>query len=127
GVREIWRLVWEAPPKPACAAGTADWYTCPCIGFAFGERGRLDLVRLRGGHEVERMSLAPLFDEDETDAPGEVTLRRVEPSESDHDGDLEDEDLPGLVAHRPSDRILELADYDHDGRATEFLLQVEAE
>ena len=36
--------------------------TCPCSGFASAENGKLFLVRMRGGREIERMNLGPLFD-----------------------------------------------------------------
>src|SRR5262245_4774528 len=63
---ERWRLVWEGKPQPACAPddGRDDtWTTCPCSGFAFGERGDLDLVRL-AGTSPDRLPLTPLFDPD---------------------------------------------------------------
>ncbi len=45
--QESWRLEWRNPPKLVCFPGTQhdDWYTCPCAGFQFAERGKLDLVR----------------------------------------------------------------------------------
>lgn len=36
-------------------------YGCPCSGFALGETGVLDLVRLRQCREYDRMKLNPLF------------------------------------------------------------------
>ena len=45
GVEEHWRLEWASPPKPACPPDDPVWMTCPCSGFAFGERGNLVLVR----------------------------------------------------------------------------------
>lgn len=124
GVKETWRLQWRSPPQPACAPDDAEWYTCPCIGFSFGESGQLDLVRLRDGQEVERLPLSPLFHDF---GDGEAVVHRVEPTEGDHAGSLEDPLLPARVAARSTEPLLELADYDHDGRATEFLLQVAAE
>jgi hypothetical protein len=105
GVEEVWRLVWKSPPKPVCAPGDEDSSTCPCYGFAFGEAGDLDLVRLRAGREVERLALTPLFEQ--TEHPGEGAA---------------------LQHWLPPDRavavIMNFGDYDHDGSATEFLLQV---
>src|SRR5204863_5886792 len=117
GVREVWLLEWESPPEPACEAGGAMWYTCPCEGFSFGESGQLDLVRMRAGREVERLALAPLFSWDDDAEGAEMTLRRVEPSEADHTGDLEDPKLAERVRARPAEPVLDFADYDHDGRA----------
>lgn len=126
GRTELWRLEWEKPPLPACEAGDAMWITCPCAGFAFGERGLLDLVRLRDGKEVERLPLTPLFAEGIVDYGAVAILRRAEPSEADFKDELEDPGLAGRVRTRPSERVLDLADYEHDGQAREFLLQVAA-
>ncbi len=125
GVRELWRLEWKSPPKPACAADDAEWYTCPCEGFAFGEAGDLDVVRLRDGEEVERLSLTALFGEQFSDVGPAAIVHRVEPTDGDHT-DPEDPGLVDRVAARPPDPILLFADYDRDGRATEFPLQIDA-
>lgn len=125
GVHELWRLEWKSPPKPACGADDAGWYTCPCQGFAFGEAGDLDLVRLHDGEEVERLSLTPLFDEQFSDVGAAAIVHRVEPTDGDHT-DPEDPGLVDRVEARASDPILLLADYDYDGQATEFPLQIEA-
>jgi len=124
GAREVWRLEWKSPPKPACSADDAEWYTCPCQGFSFGEAGDLDLVRLRDGEEVERLALTPLFDEQFSDAGPAAIVHRVEPTDGDHT-DPEDPGLVDRVAARPADPILLLADYDRDGQATEFPLQID--
>jgi hypothetical protein len=79
GHTELWRLEWEKPPLPACEAGDPMWFTCPCAGFAFGERGLLDLVRLRDSKEVERLPLTPLFAEEIVTYGAVAILRRVEP------------------------------------------------
>jgi hypothetical protein len=34
---------WVGPGGP-CVSRTTEWWTCPCTGFAFGER-ELDLLR----------------------------------------------------------------------------------
>ena len=47
GVAEIWRLEWLTVPRLVCQPNDASWSACPCAGFAFGEAGELDLVRLR--------------------------------------------------------------------------------
>ena len=119
GVRETWRLQWRSPPKPECGVNDAGWITGPCSGFAFGEAGILDLVRLRGGRQVNRLPLTPLFDLQHTQEKHAV-VRRWEPrlSDSPVDDGLEEE-----VAQRPVYDVMVFADYDHDGRATEFFLQ----
>src|ERR1019366_3047890 len=54
GVDEMWLLQWLTIPHPECDVATEMWHTVPCEGFAYGEAGRLDLVRLRDGHEYDR-------------------------------------------------------------------------
>lgn len=121
GVREVWRLEWKSPPKPECV-GAGDWYNCPCNGFAFGETGTLDLVRLRQGREVDRMPLNPLFKA--FGEPGRMIVPRFPVGEKDMDNP-DAPDLPAIVARRPPVKLMQFADYDHDGAATEFYLQTE--
>ncbi len=81
GVEETWLLEWAGAPKPVCSADEPDtWSTCPCAGFAFGEKGNLTLVRKRPGQPDERLELNKLFS-GELDGPadaGEAVLRRWE-------------------------------------------------
>ncbi len=125
GHAELWRLEWRERPAPVCFPPDPGWFTCPCIGFEYGESGELDLVRLREGREIERLPLTPLF-EDQVDGKTGAILRRHETRDGDLD-DVEDPDLEARVRARPLARIMELADYDRDGQATEFLLQVAAD
>jgi hypothetical protein len=98
GVAETWRLEWTHAPFPTCRGAAGK--TCPCAGFAPGERGDLDLVRERPGAPADRFSLSPLFEAHETI----------------------------VVAARPDAGapLLALADYDHDGKASELAFQVGA-
>jgi hypothetical protein len=133
GVSETWRLEWQDDPSQVCGpADTAGWYTCPCHGFEFGEEGVLDLVRLRGGKEIERMPLTPLF-ADVFGSGGVAILPRWPSLPSDVDAsskaDLNDaltELFAKRVMARTPVRILRFVDADHDGRATEFLLQIDS-
>lgn len=123
-VVEEWRLEWQTPPEPSCEPSSDDWNTCPCDGFAFGEEGQLDLVRHVPGKPDERLHLSPLFS---LGFDGESVARL--PRWPVHDRDMERMEQPGfveLVRSRPIVRIMQLGDYDHDGRPTEFLLQVGA-
>ena len=125
GVEENWRLEWASPPKPACAPDDPAWSTCPCSGFAFGESGELVLVRKRPGGDEERFALTQLFAGD-FDAPGnvgEVVLRRWDVHETDMD-QSDSRDFAERVRARPLATVMRFGDYDHDGKATEFLLQV---
>ena len=123
GLEELWRLEWRTPPVPACQAGNPLWFTCPCIGFAFGEAGDLDLVRLQSGLEVDRLPLSPLFGTDLPETAHKAVLRRWDVHEKDHE-DPEANDLAARVRKRPLSAVMKLADYDHDGLAAEFVLQV---
>jgi hypothetical protein len=123
GATELWRLVWKQPPAPACSPDDPGWFTCPCMGFAFGERGQLDLVCVRDGREIDRLALTPLFGHDDLPFdPPEAIVQRWEQLQ----GDTETSDarqFAGRVHARPVVSAMNLADYDHDGRSTEFFLQ----
>lgn len=129
GVEERWVLQWEGPTKPHCSFDKPNvWPTCPCSGFAFGECGKLALVRKRPGQEDERIPLSNMFQEcPSCGVPGddgEGCLQRW----AVHQRDLDEKDAPDFAAKvkaRPIVRIMDFLDYDHDGRATEFMLQVD--
>lgn len=131
GKPERWRLEWERKPTPACGADEQDVsLTCPCSGFAFGEQGPLALVRVRSDGKTERLELGPLFGMDGDFGAGnrEAVLQRWAPietggPESDFQHALDD-DFAAKVAKRPDVDVMQFADFDHDGQATEFLLQV---
>jgi hypothetical protein len=130
GVQETWQLVWDGEPSTVC--GPEEVYmaiTCPCAGVAYTEHGKLSLVRKRGDQEVERMDLQLLFGK--SDHPvadkveGAAYLVRW-PLES---GDFERENRGDLklvaeIKRRSAPIIMQFADYDRDGQATEFLIQV---
>lgn len=136
GHQEIWRLVWTTLTVPACPAEELDTaVTCPCAGFAYGEAGTLNLVRVSNGREIDRLNLEAAFADVDAlpqNAPGHAILQ----SRPLVDGDYErGADLPtghpsnsfiASVASRPITRIMTFKDFDHDGQATEFLLQVGA-
>jgi hypothetical protein len=126
GVEETWRLEWAGAPKPVCSPDEPDiWFTCPCAGFAFGEKGNLALVRMRPGQPDERLELNKLFsgDMDGPADPGEAVLRRWDVQEK----DMDEANSPGFAARtqaRPTATVMRFGDYDHDGKATEFVFQV---
>ena len=124
---ERWALLWRRPPAPACGPNDDESQHCPCIGFAYGEMGELDLARRAPGRPEERLALTPLFKEGENPA-AEVgkelaVLQRWPVLESDYDA-IGSVGIGPKVRARPVTRAMTLGDYDHDGRATEFLLQV---
>lgn len=126
GVEETWRLVWTAPPRPECASASDMFTTCPCYGFAFGETGHASLLRYRGGVEVERMPLGPLFDEDSPTEGVPTFPRRPFNWKTDSEKSVSRKGGWEEIERRPAVRIMNFADYDHDGRATEYYLQTSA-
>jgi hypothetical protein len=121
---ETWRLEWLKPPEPYCSVEDSGWYTCPCEGFGFGEKGPLVLVRRLADGTEERLSLDPLFDW--PDAGRTSILRRWDPEPNDHDFIAKGEDqLLRRLQDRTSARIMQFADFNHDGWAAEFLVPVE--
>lgn len=123
GVTERWRLEWREPPELGCFE--VEGVTCPCEGFAQGERGDLELVRSRPGRPVERLPLTPLFG-----PPGQgeerpqAMLRGWEPAEG--DGALPPGERRRVLQRRQRVRAMVPGDYDHDGQAREFVLQTQA-
>ena len=116
GVDESWRLEWRHTPLPECMSD--DWYTCPCAGLEFGEKGDLDLVRLRPGLPEDRLALNALFED------RDAKLARWAPTGAERDKLV----VPSQASlqKRPPVQIMKFDDYDHDGRATEFVLQIAA-
>ena len=123
GVSELWRLEWKSPPKPAC--GAAENYmsiTCPCSGFAYGESGQLDLVRLVNHHEIERLELSTFFDDVPTSEKGSAVVQRWKLTNKDIDKDGSEE-FAARVSLRPSTKIMQFSDFNHDGLSSEFYIQ----
>jgi hypothetical protein len=131
GQQEVWQLVWDGAPSSACGAEELDAsITCPCNGFAYGEKGKLILSRVRGDHEIESLNLGPLFDGQEHPSaqPASDGLSYLQrwPMLAE-DSDQLSHPKNGFVSevHRRAPmHVMELRDYDHDGNATEFLVQV---
>jgi hypothetical protein len=114
GVAETWRLEWAKAPIPDCIG--PGWDACPCAGFAFGEKGDLDLVRLRKGQPEERMRVDGLFEGNDS----RIQRWPVTPS------DTGKAPSPIDISMRPVTSIIKFFDFDHDGRASEFMLQIAA-
>jgi hypothetical protein len=125
GVAEIWRLKWRSRPKPACAPEELS-LTCPCAGFAYGESGDLDLIRIRDRVIIDQLHVTPLFQESNAGVPGAV-LQRWEPNVERDFPLTQNADFPAIVAARPVVRIMNFRDYNHDGQSTEFYLQTGTE
>ncbi|MDD3370382.1 MAG: hypothetical protein PHE27_01010 [Alphaproteobacteria bacterium] len=130
GQQETWQLAWSGAPDPSRYCGPdkiedlAD--TCGCDGFSYAEVGELWLIRTRGGKEIERLSLGAPFEPVSLKLKkGEIPLRRW-PAQNGDVGRKRQKDptlLPEIQS-RPAPEIMAFADYDRDGAASEFLLQV---
>jgi hypothetical protein len=118
GVMETWQLQWKNPPRAACEPSDIS-LTCPCTGFAYGETGDLDVVRLRDGREVKRLPVKSFF----TDAPdsGGAVVQRWQP------------DYPrlhafGTAAHEKKPLVIQKVEWealrDAAGRDTETVLRL---
>ncbi len=127
GSEEIWRLQWQTPPELECSRKNDDWYTGPCMGFSYGESGQLDLVRIKNGHETERLHLTQFFDEDavislppsKTSEPKIAILRKWPVLKGDFDKtELEDED----IHRRRQLDVISIADYNNDSVSRGFFL-----
>lgn len=126
GIAEIWRLEWKSPPVPAC--GTEDLLsaiTCPCSGFSFGESGQLNLVRFVGEREIDRFELTRLFEKEYPSQDGAVVQRWELQEEDFQQYETPEAGHTERVRARPAVKIMHFADFNHDGRATEFFLQTE--
>lgn len=124
GITETWQLVWKTPPSPFCGAEDPSMaISCPCSGFAFGEIGEMELVRLADGRDVGRMDLTPLFSEVIAGQRGAM-IPRWQFKDSDIET-LESANFESAVRSRPAVKIMNFADYNHDGAATEFFLQTD--
>ena len=129
GANETWRLVWDAPPATVCGPeDVSTAITCPCSGLAYGEYGKLSLVRTRDGREIERMDLRPLFgqfDDPDEKVTGLAYATRWPLAQGDAEReDKHDRGLIDDIKRRPAPVIMNFADYDRNGAANEFLLQV---
>lgn len=126
GQQEVWKLVWIGQPKSFCGPEDPEMaITCPCSGWAYGEYGRLQLQRQRGGTVIDRLELGPLFDELPANASAGLAGMQWRPFKaSDTDADRPDAAAwLDDILRRPGPRVMQMADYDHDGVASEFLIQ----
>ena len=133
GTPEEWRLVWRDKPQPICQAqDIVDAATCPCEGVAYGEYGQLALQRRQAGRVTDSLPLGPLFGGFAGDFDGHggvpegmIALRRKALERPDYQlGESSPDKLAAVVAGRPDTVVMQFADYDHDGNASEFLLDV---
>jgi hypothetical protein len=122
GVTETWSLRWEAPPAPYCDI-PEDAMTCPCTGFGYGETGSLSLIRERVGMPKEKLLLDPMFSDGAAPSTASILLRSPF---QEIDGGYSTEQLKEERAKRRPVSVLQLKDFNQDGLAAEFVLQVNA-
>jgi len=127
GVKEVWRLIWRDAPsgKNGCGLTHVDTATtCPCSGAAFAEVGDLVLERDRPGKSPEVMPLAPLFEGSDmlANEEGSVAMLVRWPARL---RDIDHPPAPAAIRARRAVPIMRLRDYNHDGIAGEFLLQID--
>lgn len=124
--KEVWRLIWRDTPRDSKYCGPADpemAMTCPCSGAAYAQVGDLILERQRPGAPSERMSLTPLFaGSDMLFNDGALAMLARWPGRS---RDIGGDPTPASIRRRPAVPIMRLRDYNHDGIAGEFLLQID--
>ncbi len=114
---EEWRLEWTSPPHEVCNG--EDAFTRPCSGWAFAESGPLLVIRRMANGRQETLALDRYFGE----TPDGLRIG-VLPRWSDDDADLVSRNSDERK-RRPVVTIMRLGDYDRDGRATEFVLQLD--
>lgn len=124
--KEVWRLSWRDTPADSKFCGPADpsmAMTCPCSGAAYAQVGDLILERQRPGKRPDRMSLTPLFaGSDMLFNDGAVAMLARWPARL---RDIDRDPTPAAIRRRPAVPIMRLRDYNHDGIAGEFLLQID--
>jgi hypothetical protein len=130
GVVETWKLVWAEKPERICGPEEGAFIGCGCTGVAYGEAGRLSLVRIRKNREVERLDVSKLFEgsglpSGENLGSGPVAVLphwEVRPTDL-NQWDMTD--FAEMVHNRPKVDVMRIGDYNRDGLAAEFFLQTD--
>lgn len=129
GAKEVWRLIWRGTPSDSKGCGPTDpdmAMTCPCSGAAYAQVGDLVLERKRPGAPLERMELTPLFAGTDMlfNEKGPVAMLARWPARL-KDMDFDHPASQQAIRARPAVPVMRLRDYNHDGIAGEFLLQID--
>jgi hypothetical protein len=129
GRKEVWQLIWLDKTQDACGPqDVLKALVATCNGFAYGQRGHLLLVRIVEGQPLDELVLDQFFGLDGDDVPdgvrGVAFLPQREFKVEDASGKLDPASLLREVAQRPIVKVMQFADYDYDGQASEFLLQI---
>lgn len=130
GVPEEWLLKWTGPIAPLCSsADLASASSCPCMGFAYGEQGRLSLERRRSDTSIETMHLSSLFAQSDSPADaGNAALRHWSRNADDPFDDIGNQDakrkFDDKVSLRPAADVMSIENGAREGGRTGFLLQI---
>lgn len=118
GVEEIWRVRFVTPSRAPEPIPEGEW-TCPSGFDARFDQGNAVLERLRNGVVIDRFhNPCEVLAEDSGCSTALLIPWHVNPS-------THDRPLPAATVERlPWITFLDLADYDHDGRATEMAIDV---
>jgi hypothetical protein len=135
GAFETWKLEWETLPASACGPDDVSVaLACPCSGFAYGEAGHLSLVRLRPGATRELLDLTGFYRHEYLPVPGNLAVLQrwlpVPATAHDEDDDwhhASDLNFLSRVRARGAANVMRIGDFNHDGQASEFLVQVGAQ
>lgn len=121
GTTENWRIEWRMTPLLACLRGD-----CSCTNLTYAQRGQADLIRARDGHDLETFPLASIYQSglDLSERGEDEALLPAWPAETGDQNIADDGELAELAQLRKPVSLMDLQDYDHDGRATEFILPV---
>lgn len=112
-IEETWVLRWRGKPQLSCVA-PPELGTCACWPFAYAEKGNLELARMRLD-EPEDVFVFSKHLEDDPELQHWIMDK----------DDPMDRALPiAEIKKRPVLDAMQFADYDHDGRATEFTFRV---
>ena len=121
GILENWSIVWRSVPQLVCLR-----WDCTCSDFLNYQRGQADLVRVREGQSIDTFALATIYSGglDTPEREKNEALLPGWPNRKNDEAMADDAKLSELVKSRSQVPIIDLHDFDHDGRATEFVLPV---
>jgi hypothetical protein len=91
------------------------------------QSGKLELIRLRVGKKIDRLDLSGDFGGDFPVVNGDEAVLPFKPLNETDYMHGKDPKFAARMTKRPLVRVMSFADYDHDGHATEFVLQTDTE
>ncbi|MFN8392951.1 MAG: hypothetical protein U0136_21840 [Bdellovibrionota bacterium] len=134
GAMEVWRLLWGEKPTECCMpkdvseAGVANdpWetpYNCSCVGSGYGEQASsLTIRRFRDGKEIDRLNVRGYGEGSTDEQPPCLPRWPFEEGDEERYTTVPQSQLRIEILERPTVDVMDIADYDHDGVAAEFVL-----